>query len=82
MRYFLNPISVSDEDRAFIFFLNATIVFVVFIILLAITVHIVKKNKNVENESGERKKHKDLVSLIIADCLILFFVIVVLNIIG
>ena len=78
MYYFLNPISVSKEGRGFINFFCATIVFIVFIILLGITVQKVKKYKSAEDESGENQATKKIVSLIIADCLILLFVIAVL----
>lgn len=78
MYYFLNPISVGKEGRGFINFFCATIVCIVFIILLGITVNKIKKYKNVENESEEKQTTKKIISLIIADILILLFVIVVL----
>ena len=42
MKYFLNPVSMSKEGRGFLNALCATIVFVVFVILLCIIVHTVK----------------------------------------
>ena len=75
MKYFLNPVSMSKEGRGFVNALCATILFVVFVILLCITVHTVKRYRNDEDEKLKRKK---IISLIIADCLVLLFVIVVL----
>ena len=81
MRYFLNPIIISDEDMALIFFIKATIAVIVFFILFGLTLHIYKKCKNDYDGSEDNKSKKSLVSLIIADVLVLAFVIVILIII-
>lgn len=81
MRYFLNPIIISDEDMALIFFIKATIAVIVFFILFGLTLHIYKKFKNDYDGSEDNKSKKSLVSLIIADVLVLAFVIVILIII-
>ena len=80
MRYFLNPITISDEDRAIIFFFKATIAVVVFFILFGLTLHIYRKNKNDSDGSDDNKSKKNLISLIIADVFVLAFVIVILAI--
>ena len=81
MRYFLNPIIISDEDMAIIFFIKATIAVIVFFILFGFTLHIYKKHKNDYDGSEDNKSKKSLFSLIIADALVLAFVIVILIII-
>ncbi len=50
MKYFLNPVSMSKEGCGFFYAFCAAIVFVVFVILLFITVHTVKKYRNDEDE--------------------------------
>ena len=57
------------------YFAVFAIVFVVFVILLCITVHTVKKYRDIEDK---RQKRNKIISLIIADCLVLLLVIVVL----
>ena len=68
-KYFLNPIGIDDNALTFIASLKGIIVIVVFLILLGITVHVAKRDKEI----------KKLIPLIIADCLVMAFVIVILT---
>lgn len=43
MKYFLNPIGIDTEGFDFVDFVNASIVFIAFIILLGIAVYFWKK---------------------------------------
>ena len=70
MKYLLNPIGVDDNIFTFFTSLRGIIVIVVFLILCGITVHMSKRDKDI----------KKLIPLIIADCLVLAFVIVVLTV--
>ena len=79
MRFFLNPISISDEGKSIIFFLNATIVVVIFFIMLGLTVHIYKKHKNEMDGSEDNKAKRNFISLIIAEGLLLAFIIIFLT---
>lgn len=70
MKYFLNPIVMSDAEKAQIFFMKAAIVLPIFLILLGITIRVSKKERNI----------KKLIPLIIGDFLIIAFVIVIMAI--
>lgn len=70
MKYFLNPIVMSDAEKVQIFFMKAAIVLPIFLILLGITIHVAKKERNI----------KKLIPLIIGDFLIIAFVIVIMAI--
>ena len=72
MKYFLNPIAMSDAEKAQIFFMKAAIVLPIFLILLGITIHVAKKDRSI----------KKLIPLIIADCLVMALVIAILILLG
>lgn len=81
MRFFLNPISISDEGKSIVFFFKATIVAVVFSFLLGLTVHIYKKHRNEMDGAEDNKAKRNFISLIIAEGLLLAFVIIFLTLI-
>ena len=81
MKIFLNPIGISDEALTLIFIIKATIAVIVFALLLGLTIHIYKKHKNDTDGSENEGPKKNFTSLIVADCLVMAFVIIILALI-
>lgn len=68
MKFFLNPIGLSEYEITFFTIIKAIIFTFVFLILLCITIHKAKKERDI----------KQIVPLIVADCLVLAFGVVIL----
>ena len=75
MKIFLNPIGISDEYLSMIFFFKTTVIVIVAFILLGLTMHIYKKQKNDTDGSEENKSKKNLALVIMVDVLVLASVV-------
>lgn len=71
MKFFLNPIGLSEYEITFFTIIKAIIFTFVLLILLCITIHKAKKERDI----------KQIVPLIVADCLMLALVVVILIVI-
>jgi hypothetical protein len=69
MKYFINPIGIDDNALTFFTSWKGVIVIAIFLMLLGITIHVAKRDRDI----------KKLIPMILVDCLVLVLAIVILT---